>query len=88
MHLSDTSSIAQHLKKHSCSTDELWKILTDNTIILEQQNSKQRLQILEALHIKNKSPKLNKVNFKTNANVLNTTVVIYRTKFLKKVTLV
>ena len=27
MHLSDTSSIAQHLKKHSCPTTELWKIL-------------------------------------------------------------
>ena len=32
MHLSDTSSIAQHLKKHSCPTTELRKILTDNTI--------------------------------------------------------
>ena len=47
MHLSDTSSIAQHLKRHSCSTTELWKILTENTI-LEHQNNKQKLQILEA----------------------------------------
>ena len=31
MHLSDTSSIAQHLKKHSCPTTQLRKILTDNT---------------------------------------------------------
>ena len=49
MHLSDTSSIAQHLKKHSCPTTQLRKILTDNTTILEHQNNKQKLQILEAL---------------------------------------
>ena len=53
MHLSDTSSIAQHLKKHSCPTPELRKILTNNTTILEHQNNKQKLQILEALHIRN-----------------------------------
>ena len=29
MHLSDTSSMAQHLKKHSCPTTELQKILTE-----------------------------------------------------------
>ena len=32
MHLSDTSSIAQHLKKHSCPTTQLRKILTDMLI--------------------------------------------------------
>ena len=37
MHLSDTSSIAQHLKKHSCPTTQLRKFLTDNTKILEHQ---------------------------------------------------
>ena len=40
MHLSNTTSIAQHLKKHSFPT-ELRKILTDNTTILEHQNNKQ-----------------------------------------------
>ena len=45
MHLSDTSSIAQHLKKHSCPTTQQRKILTDNTTILEHQNNKQKLQI-------------------------------------------
>ena len=45
MHLSDTSSIAQHLKKHSCPTTQLRKILIDNTTILEHQNNKQKLQI-------------------------------------------
>ena len=67
MHLSDTSSIAQHLKKHSCPTTQLRKILTDNTTILEHQNNKQKLQILEALYIE---PALNRINFQTSANVL------------------
>ena len=35
-------------KKHSCPTTQLRKILTDNTTILEHQNNKQKLQILEA----------------------------------------
>ena len=63
MHLSDTSSIAQHLKKHSCPTTQLRKILTDNTTILEHQNNKQKLQILEALYIRNLQPALNRINF-------------------------
>ena len=70
MHLSDTSSIAQHLKKHSCPTTELRKILTDNTTILEHQNNKQKLQILEALHIRNTQSALNRINFQSSANVL------------------
>ena len=70
MHLSDTSSIAQHLKKHSCPTTQLRKILTDNTTILGHQNNKQKLQILEALHIRNMQPTLNRINFQTSANVL------------------
>ena len=69
MHLSDSSSIAQHLKKHSCPTTQLRKILTDNTI-LEHQNNKQKLQILEALHIRNLQPTLNRINFRTSTNVL------------------
>ena len=70
MHLSDTNSIDQHLKKHSCPTAQLRKILTDNTTILEHQNNKQKLQILEALHIRNLQPTLNRINFQTSANVL------------------
>ena len=70
MHLSDTSSISQHLKKYSCPKTKLQKILTKNTTILEQQNNKQKLQILEALHIRNIQPKLNRINFETSANAL------------------
>ena len=69
MHLSDTSSTAQHLKIHSCPTSEFQKILNENTI-LEQQNNKQKLQILEVLHKRNKYPKLNRINFESSANVL------------------
>ena len=70
MHLYDTSSIAQHLKKHSCPTTEIRKILTENTTILEHRNNKQKLQILEALYIRNMQPKINRINFQTSANVL------------------
>ena len=31
---------AQHLKKHSCPTTEFRKILTDNTILEQQNNNK------------------------------------------------
>ena len=61
MHLLDISSIEQHLKKHSCPSTELRKILTKNTTILKHQNNKQKLQILEALYIR---------NIETSANVL------------------
>ena len=70
MYLSDTSSIAQHLKKYSCPTTEYLKILTDNATILEQQSSKQTLQILEALHIRNKSTNRNIKYFETSAHIL------------------
>ena len=42
---------------------EVRKILTKNTTILEHQNNKQKLQILEALHIRNMQPKINRINF-------------------------
>ena len=37
--------------------------------MLEQQNSKQRLEILETLHIRKKCPQLNKVNFESSTNI-------------------
>ena len=40
------------------------KFFPENKTILEQQNNKQKLQILEALHIRMKQPKLNRINFK------------------------
>ena len=69
MHLSDTSSIAQHLKTHSCPTTELRKILTDHTT-LKHQNNKQKLKILEVLHIRNMQPTLNRITFQTSAIVI------------------
>ena len=70
MHLSNTSSIAQHLQKYSCPTTDVRKTFTENRTILEHQNNKQKLQILEVLHIKNMQPKLIRINFQTSANVL------------------
>ena len=43
---------------------------TYNTI-LEHPNNKQKLQILEALHIKNMQPTLNRINFQTVLMFLN-----------------
>ena len=69
MHLPDTSSIAQHLKKNiHAHTTELQKILTENTTILEHQNNKQKLQILEVLHIRNMQLKLNRINTHTHTH--------------------
>ena len=48
----------------------LRKIFTENTAILEQQNNKQKLQILEALHIRKKLTKLNRINFESTTNIL------------------
>ena len=57
-------------KKHSCPTTELWKILTENTTILQHQNKMQKQQILTALNIRNLLSKLNRITFQTSANVL------------------
>ena len=56
-------------KKYSGPKTEFRKILTENRI-LEQQNKKQKLQILETLHIKKKQPKLNRIYFESSTNVL------------------
>ena len=55
--------------QHICPKTEFWKILTENTTILKQLNSKQKLQNLEALHIRMKQPKLNRMNFESSTNV-------------------
>ena len=68
-HLSDTSSIAQHLKNIPVQTLNFGKFLLKTTI-LEKQNHKQKLQILEVFHIRMKQPKLNKINFESSTNVL------------------
>ena len=56
---------------------EIFKILHEKTpstkedlIIINKRNNKQKLQILEALHIRNMQPTLNRINFQTGANVL------------------
>ena len=41
----------------------------ENTTLLEQENNKQKLQILEALHIRKKLPKLKRINFESSTGV-------------------
>ena len=47
------------------------KILTKNTTILEHQNNKQKLQILETLHVRNIQPKLKELILKPVLMYLN-----------------
>ena len=83
VHLSDSSSISQHLKKHSCPITVFREILTDNTTILEELNCKPRLQIFESLNIRNKSPDASKIKFETSTQFSLATVAICRIKFKK-----
>ena len=70
MHLSDTSSIAQHLKKIPTP-----KLILENSYQkhynIRTTNDKQKLQILKALHIRKKLPKLDRLNFKSSTNILS-----------------
>ena len=70
MHLNDSNSIALHLKTHSIPKSKFWKILVENTSIIAHEINKLRLQILEALHIKRKKIKINRIHFENNDNVL------------------
>ena len=68
MHLSNTTSIA--FKKNFQVQQQKYGKFPPKTTILEHQNNKQKLQILEALNIWNMQPKLNRFNFRTSANLL------------------
>ena len=70
MHCNDSSSIALHLKTHSIPKSKFRKILVVNTTIITPEINKLRLQILGALHIKTKKPKINRVDFENSDNVL------------------
>ena len=70
LHLNDSSSIALHLKTHSIPKSKFRKILVENTTIIAHKINKQRLQFLEALHIKTKKPKINRINFENSDNIL------------------
>ena len=63
MHLNDSSSITLHLKTYSLPKSNFWKILVENSTIIEHRINKLKLQILEDLHIKTKKPRINAINF-------------------------
>ena len=70
MHLSDTSSVAQHLKKTFMPNNTITEDSYRQHNIRTKKKNKQKLQILEALHIRNMQPTLIRINFQTSANVL------------------
>ena len=70
MHLHDSSSIALHLKSHSLPKSKFQKILIENTTIIAHEINKQQVQILEALLIKTKKPRIIRINFENINNVL------------------
>ena len=83
-HFSHTSSLAQHLKKHSSQQLNFGKFIPKTTI-LEQQNNTQKLQTIEALHIRNIQPKLNRINFETSANIVPYSQLILCAKWIYNV---
>ena len=70
MHLNDCSSIALQLKKNSIFKSKFRKILVENTTIIAYKINKLRLQILEALHIKIKKLRINRMNFENSDDIL------------------
>ena len=70
MHVNDYSSIVLHLKNHSIPKYKFQKILVENTTIIAHEIDKLRLKILEALHIKTKKSKINRIKFENSSHVL------------------
>ena len=71
LHLNDNSSIANHLKQtHNCPHSNIRKLLNENTSILTHTNNSKKLKILEAIFIKTRQPKINKIKFEYSANIL------------------
>ena len=67
LHMTDNSSISQHQKLHSCPHSNYRNILTENTHILHKEK---KLQILEALYIKQYKPSFSKINFQCSTHIL------------------
>ena len=70
MHLNSCSSTALHLKTNSIPKSKFRKILVEITTITAHEIDKLRLQNLEALHIKTKKAKINRINFENSDNIL------------------
>ena len=74
------SAIKQHLimKPHDSTSQlissDVRMILIDNTIIIHKNNNKKRLQILEAICIKNEKPNINKIALNTGNKILNISI--------------
>ena len=77
MHVNDSSSITLHLKIHSLLKSKFRKILDENPTTKGHKINKSWLQILEALHIITKKPKIDKVDFENSDSVLKCCWLIY-----------
>ena len=69
-HKSQKSAIITHLDTHPSTDTPTRQILVDNTKILYKNNDVRRLQIIEALMIKEKNPSINRINFTRGENIL------------------
>ena len=69
MYLNDSSSIALHLKATFFPNPNFRKLLAEIAMI-ELEIIKPKLQTLEALHIKTKRSRINRINFENSDNVL------------------
>ena len=70
LHLSDSSSICQHLKKYDFLNATYRNILVYNTKLLHTDNNVKNLKILEALYVKFRQPIIKRINFETSDNIL------------------
>ena len=64
MHLNN--SIGLYLKIHSIPRSKFQKILVENISIIAHEINKLRLEILEALHTKTQTPRINRINLENN----------------------
>ena len=62
--------IQASLKTYSIPKSKFRKILIENITIKAHEINKLQLQILEALHVKTKRPKIDRINFENSDNVL------------------
>ena len=81
IHLIGSTYIALDLKTHSIPKSKFRKILVENTTIIAHEINNLRLKILESLHLKTKTPKINRINFKNSDNVLKCLYVFFFVKY-------
>ena len=77
MRFNDSSSISLHYKTHPIPKSKYRKILFENTTMIAHEINKLQLQILEALHLKTKRPRINRIHFENSDNVLKRLLFVF-----------